>query len=138
MSSEANFDIDHVVREIYSRLLVENSSPQSLGLLIDCLRPLEQVAVVEAIFRDIQKKFFSEDPSESGAMSDLTSPIIASVAALCKLLVMDRPFLREQIMNWLSKGQGGSIYTVGLRRAILSTFNDCAGEFLEECLKFQN
>ncbi|EPS33407.1 hypothetical protein PDE_08369 [Penicillium oxalicum 114-2] len=118
---------DHVVREIYSRLLVENSSPQSLGLLIDCLRPLEQVAVVEAIFRDIQKKFFSEDPSESGAMSDLTSPIIASVAALCKLLVMDRPFLREQIMNWLSKGQGGSIYTVGLRRAILSTFNDCAG-----------
>ncbi|KAF7713909.1 Uncharacterized protein PECH_000905 [Penicillium ucsense] len=117
---------DHVVREIYCELVVEKSCSRHLGMLIDHLRPLEQVAILEAIFRDVQKSSFSEDLSEAVTKSDSAKSTIASVGALCNLLVADRPFLKEQLLNWLSKGQGGSIYTIGLRRAILSIFSESA------------
>jgi telomere length regulation protein len=110
-------------------LLFEQPSPEKFGLLVDHLRPPEQVAVLEAIFRDVQKKCFSDHLSEPFKQSDASDSVIAGVAALCKAVIADRPFLKDQILGWLSKSQGGSIQTIGLRRALLASFNDSTGEF---------
>ncbi|OKP12995.1 DNA replication checkpoint protein tel2 [Penicillium subrubescens] len=115
---------DQLVREIASELLFEQPSYAQFGLLVDHLRQPEQVAVLEAIFRDVQKKYFSDDLSESFKQSDAANSVISGVAALCKIVIADRPFLKDQILGWLSKSQGGSIQTVGLRRALLATYND--------------
>jgi telomere length regulation protein len=110
-------------------LLFEQPSYAQFGLLFDHLRQPEQVAVLEAIFRDVQKKYFSDDLSESFKQSDAANSVISGVAALCKIVIADRPFLKDQILGWLSKSQGGSIQTVGLRRALLATYNDSTGMF---------
>ncbi|KAF3389275.1 DNA replication checkpoint protein tel2 [Penicillium rolfsii] len=115
---------DQLVREIVSGLLFEQLSPAQFGLLVDHLRQPEQVALLEAIFRDLQKKYFSDDLSAPFKQSDPFNNTIAGVAALCKVIIGDRPFLKDQIMSWLSKSQGGSIQTIGLRRALLAIYND--------------
>ncbi|GLI78396.1 telomere binding protein [Penicillium ochrochloron] len=115
---------DQLVREIASELLFEQPSPAQFGLLVDHLRQPEQVAVLEAIFRDVQKKYFSDDLSEAFRQSDASNDVIAGVAALCKVIIADRPFLKDQILGWLSKSQGGSIQTIGLRRALLTIYGD--------------
>lgn len=82
--------------------------------------------MMEAIFRDIEKKHLSEeilieeDPT--------SSQTISGVAALCSTILTNRPQLEGQVIDWLSKGQGGSIQTVGLRRALVVNFADRAGE----------
>jgi len=110
-------------------LLFEQPTSALFGLLVDHLRQPEQVAVLEAIFRDVQKKYFSDDLSEASRESDASKNTIAGVAALCKVVIADRPFLKDQILGWLSKSQGGSIQTIGLRRALLATYGDSTGKF---------
>jgi telomere length regulation protein len=86
------------------------------------------MAVLEAIFRDVQKKYFSGDLSEPFSQPDASNNIITGVAALCKTIIADRPFLKDQVLGWLSKSQGGSIQMIGLRRALLATYSDSAGK----------
>ena len=95
---------------------------------MDHLRQPEQIAVLEAIFRDVQKKYFSGDLSEPSGQPDASNSIITGVAALCKIIIADRPFLKHQVLGWLSKSQGGSIQTIGLCRALLATYSDSAGK----------
>lgn len=85
--------------------------------------------MLEAIFRDVQKRYFSDDLSESSKQADASNSVISGVAALCQVIIADRPFLKDQILGWLSKSQGGSIQTIGLRRVLLALYNNSAGEF---------
>jgi len=82
----------------------------------------EQIAVTEAVFRDVEKRFLSEDLfMEADPTSNQT---IGGVATLCSNITSTRQHLEGQVVDWLSKGQGGSIQTVGLRRALLAMFAD--------------
>jgi telomere length regulation protein len=120
---------DQLVRKIYSGLLIEPSIPDHFGMLLDHLRQSEQLAVVEAIFRDVQKKHFSEDLAGTITQPFTPDEIVKGVAALCAIIIGSRPFLKSQILDWLSKSQGGSIQTLGLRRALLATLATQEGKF---------
>ncbi|KAL4784422.1 telomere length regulation protein-domain-containing protein [Aspergillus varians] len=109
---------DHLVREIYSNLLIDQSLSEQYTALFDHLRWTEQLAMLEAILRDVEKKYFTTE-SFSGDEMDLDQPI-DSVAALCSVLISKRASLESELVDWLSKGQGGSIQTVTLRRAIIA------------------
>lgn len=81
--------------------------------------------MTEAVFRDVEKRFLSEDlPIEADPTSNQT---ISGVATLCSSVISNRPHLESQVVDWLSKGQGGSIQTVGLRRALVTMFADNTG-----------
>ncbi|RAH72625.1 telomere length regulation TEL2 family protein [Aspergillus aculeatinus CBS 121060] len=111
---------DHMVREIYLGLLVNEANYQQYYTLFDHLRPNEQIAIIEAIFRDIEKKHFSSIiPDET---QSVPQEVLSAAAALCSLVTKDRPQVQAQIIDWLSKGQGGSIHTIELRRALLASF----------------
>jgi telomere length regulation protein len=92
----------------------------------------EQITVMEAIFRDTEKKYLSaeilveEDPT--------SNQTVGGIAALCSIILTNRPHLEAQVIDWLSKGQGGSIHTVGLRRALVVNFADKPGEQEDSCL----
>ncbi|KAL4882653.1 telomere length regulation protein-domain-containing protein [Aspergillus karnatakaensis] len=108
---------DRIVREIYSKLLIEQTLSEQYTALFDQLRWTEQLAVLEAILRDIEKNHLKSDAFGENEL-ELTQPI-SGVAALCSILISKRANLEGQLMDWLSSGQGGSIQTVGLRRAII-------------------
>ncbi|KAG0161002.1 hypothetical protein PDIDSM_8535 [Penicillium digitatum] len=114
---------DQFVTEIYSDLLVRQSSSAHFGILLDRLRRTEQLAFLEAIFRDVQRRHFSDDFSETVGQSINPEPI-KGVAALISAFISSRPDLESQVVEWLSKSHGGSINTLGLRRALLATFID--------------
>lgn len=118
---------DQLVREIYSNLIVEQELTIQYGLVLDNLRQSEQLSMLEAIFRDIQKRYFSPDIFGDFENLAANSEVISSVAALCSAIIGDRQFLRNQISEWLSKSQGGSIHTIGLRRALLASYHDSSG-----------
>ncbi|CAG8892212.1 unnamed protein product [Penicillium egyptiacum] len=111
---------DQVVKEVYSDLLLSQSSPAHFGILLDHLRRTEQLAFLEAIFRDIQRKHFLDDLSAVG-QSITPSESIKGVAGLISVIISSRPDLESQVVEWLSKSQGGSINTLGLRRGLLAT-----------------
>lgn len=117
------------MKEIYSGVILEQSSSACFLSLLDHLRRTERLAVVEAIFRDVQRKHFSDDLSGVVGQPITPSEPIKGVARLCSTLVSSKPDLESQIMEWLSTSQGGSITTLGLRRAILATFNNRGGRF---------
>ncbi|KAJ5513647.1 hypothetical protein N7463_003199 [Penicillium fimorum] len=124
---------DQVVKEIYAGLLLEQSSPACFGVLLNHLRRTEQLAFVEAIFRDIQRKHFSDDLSGTVSPSLTPSESIEGVAALISAVISSHPGLEIQVMEWLSKSQGGSINTLGLRRALLATCSN-RGDVLKSLL----
>ena len=79
-----------------------------------------------AIFRDIEKRYHLEELStQEGPTSSQT---ISGIAALCSSVIINRPHLERQVVDWLSKGQVGLIQNVGLRRALLVNFADKTGE----------
>jgi telomere length regulation protein len=104
------------VREIYSGLLVNQPLTEQYAALFDRLRWTEQLAVLEAVFRDIEKKYLLTGSTNANTTSD--QPVEA-IAALCSILLSKRSNLESQLIDWLSKGQGGSIQTPALRRAII-------------------
>lgn len=108
---------DHLVGEIYSNLLINQQLAKQYSALFDHLRWTEQLSILEAIFRDIEKKYF---PTEnfSGDNMGLDQPI-DGIAALCSNLISKRTNLESQLVEWLSKGHGGSIQTVALKRAVI-------------------
>ncbi|KAJ5164051.1 uncharacterized protein N7500_005881 [Penicillium coprophilum] len=124
---------DQIVKEIYSGLLLGQSSPACFGILLNHLRRTEQLAVVEAIFRDIQRKHFSDDLSGTVSPSSTPSEPIEGVAALISAAIPSHSVLESQVLEWLSKSQGGSINTLGLRRALLATFGN-RGDVLKSLL----
>ncbi|KAL4990172.1 telomere length regulation protein-domain-containing protein [Aspergillus falconensis] len=107
-----------LVSEIYYDLLVEQTLSEQYTALFDHLRWTEQLAVLDSIFRDIEKRYFSAE-SFRGNRMDLDEPI-EDVAALCSVLISKRADLEIQLVDWLSNGRGGSIQTVSLRRAIIA------------------
>ncbi|KAL2819815.1 telomere length regulation protein-domain-containing protein [Aspergillus granulosus] len=107
---------DQLVGEIYSNL-VNHQLTEQYTALFDRLRWTEQLATLEAIFRDIEKKYFlTGSTNGTSAASDQS---VNDVAALCSSILSKRSSLESQLVEWLSKGQGGSIQTTALRRAIL-------------------
>ncbi|KAL5364556.1 telomere length regulation protein-domain-containing protein [Aspergillus floccosus] len=114
---------DQLVREVYTGLLVNKALSTQYNSLFDNLRPTEQVAFLEASLRDIEKKYFSTELSGSTTQGSI-SPVVCAVAGLCSSLVGNRPQLQGQLIDWLAKGQGGSIQTSGLRRALIAGFGD--------------
>lgn len=54
---------------------------------------------------------------------------IKGVAAVISTILSSRPDLESQVVEWLSKSQGGSINTLELRRAILATSSNRGGKF---------
>ncbi|KAJ5129786.1 uncharacterized protein N7515_005825 [Penicillium bovifimosum] len=115
---------DQVAREVYLGLLLEQSSPARFGLLLTHLKRTEQIALVEAIFRDVQRKYFSDDQPGAVGQSIVYAEPIKGVAALCSAIISCQPDLESQVVEWLSKSQGGSINTLGLRRGLLATFSN--------------
>ncbi|CAG8178648.1 unnamed protein product [Penicillium nalgiovense] len=115
---------DQVVKEIYSDLLLSQSLPTHFGILLDHLRQTEQLAFVEAVFRDIQRKHFLNDLSGAVGQSITPSEPIKGVAGLISAIISSRPVLESQVLEWLAKSQGGSINTFGLRRALLATLSN--------------
>ncbi|KAJ5595224.1 uncharacterized protein N7459_001432 [Penicillium hispanicum] len=114
---------DQLSGEIYSGLISDQSFSVQFNLLLDQLKQSEQVNILEATFRDIQKRHFSDDTPSGLGPSLAFAKTVAGVAALCAVIIGDRPFLKGQTMDWLIKSQGGSINTVGLRRALLALYN---------------
>jgi telomere length regulation protein len=98
-------------------------------MLLDHLRRTEQLAFVEAIFRDIQRKHFLDDLSGTVGQSITPSEPIKGVAVLISVMISSRPDLESQVVEWLSKSQGGSINTLGLRRALLATLSNRGSKF---------
>lgn len=79
----------------------------------------------EAVIHDAQKRYL---PGElSGIELDSSSRVVGSVAALCSAVFHNNAYLEGQILDWISKGQGGAIQTLGMRRAILATFSSNKG-----------
>ena len=115
------------MREIYTGLLVDQDLRKQFSLLLDNLRPPEQIAIVEAVFRDIGKKYFSEEVTGFMGSYKNSSEKVNGVATLCSMFIGGRPHLEAQIVDWLATGQGGSIQTIGLRRAILANFANNKG-----------
>jgi telomere length regulation protein len=73
--------------------------------------------VLESVFRDIEKKhLLTGSANENTTASD--QPVNAT-AALCSIFLSKRSNLESQLIDWLSKGQGGSIQTPALRRALI-------------------
>ncbi|KAL6235857.1 hypothetical protein BDW75DRAFT_239824 [Aspergillus navahoensis] len=107
-----------LVKEIYYNLLVEQTLSEQYTALFDHLRWTEQLAVLDTIFRDVEKRYFSTENFGGNGM-DLDEPI-DGVAALCSVLISKRADLESQLVDWLSKGRGGSIQTVSLRRAVIA------------------
>lgn len=101
---------------------------EPFALLLGQLRQTEQVSFLEAIFRDIQRKHFSDDLSGSAGRPITSSETVKGAAALCSTIVSGRPNLESLIVEWLSKSQGGSITTLGLRRALLATYCNRGGQ----------
>lgn len=110
------------MREIYSGLLVDQDLPKHFSLLLEGLRPREQIAILESIFRAIEKKHFSDEVAGVVESYNNSNETVNGVATLCSMLIGNRPHLEAQIADWLAMGQGGSIQTIGLRRAILANF----------------
>lgn len=108
---------DRLVREIYSNLLIDQQLAKQYSALFDHLRWTEQLSMLEAIFRDIEKQYFPAG-NFSGDKMDLDQSI-DSIAALCSDLISKRANLESQLVEWLSKGHGGSIQTIALKRAII-------------------
>ncbi|KAL2847666.1 telomere length regulation protein-domain-containing protein [Aspergillus pseudodeflectus] len=108
---------DQVVKEIYSGLLVSQPLTEQYAALFDRLRWTEQLAVLESVFRDIEKKHLLMG-SANGNTTASDQPVNAT-AALCSILLSKRSNLESQLIDWLSKGQGGSIQTPALRRALI-------------------
>lgn len=123
-----NIATDSVVDEIYSGLLIEQDLTAQYDSLFDHLRTTEQTAVLEATFRCIEKKYLPDRPS-SDEQDNTPSELVGDIAALCSVLVHNRAHLQAQLTEWLSKGQGGSIRTVGLRRALLANMMDKPGNY---------
>ncbi|KAL3489485.1 telomere length regulation protein-domain-containing protein [Aspergillus germanicus] len=107
---------DQLVREIYSGLLVNQPLTEQYAALFNRLRWTEQLAVLEAIFRDIEKKHLLTGSTNGDTASDQP---VDSIAALCSILLSKQSNLESQLIDWLSKGQGGSIQTPALRRALI-------------------
>ena len=97
-------------------------------MLQDQLKPIEQTAFLEAIFRDLQRRHFADDLSGSVNQPLASSESIGAVAALCSVVIPSRSHLENLVIEWLSKSQGGSITTLGLRRALLVTYSDRSGQ----------
>ncbi|RDW78994.1 telomere length regulation TEL2 family protein [Aspergillus mulundensis] len=106
-----------LVREIYIKLLIEQKRSEPYTALFDHLRWTEQLTLLDTILRDIEKKHFPMESFSENDM-DLNQPI-DSIAALCSALILKRSNLESQLIEWLSKGHGGSIQTVTLRRALV-------------------
>lgn len=119
---------DNLTQEIYSTLLQDHSYGARFGSLFDHLKPSEQIAILEAIFRDVQKKYFSHELSGTLSSSAVSSETITGVATLCSTIIEGRALLKSQVTEWLEKGQGGSIQAVGLRRALLATYTGDSGK----------
>lgn len=117
-----------MTQEIYSNLLQDQSYGEHFASLLDHLKQSEQLAMIEAIFRDIQKKYFPGDLSGTSSFSAGAKELVTGVATLCSIILGDRVFLRSQVTEWLEKGQGGSIQTMGLRRALLATYTGDSGK----------
>ncbi|KAL4955437.1 telomere length regulation protein-domain-containing protein [Aspergillus filifer] len=109
---------DHLVREMYSSLLMKQALSGQFQALFDHLRWTEQLTLVETVFRDVEKKYFSTESFSEDEMV-LDQPV-NGIAALCSVLISKRPALENQLVEWLSRGQGGSIQTSALRRAIIA------------------
>ncbi|KAK1140063.1 telomere binding protein [Aspergillus melleus] len=123
---------DKLVREIYTGLLVEHDFSKQYGILFRHLRPTEQLSVVEAIFRDVEKNYFPF------GRANASEEVINGIAALCSIVLRGHTNLQAQLVDWLSKGQGSSIRTAGLRRAVLATFagqQDLIYTLLTKCLE---
>jgi telomere length regulation protein len=117
---------DHLVREIYSGLLLGSALPTHFDSFYDKLRPTEQLAFLESVFRDLQKKYFPVSISYLD-FAKTSGQNVEGVAALCSIIISKSPHLMSQVSEWLAKGQAGSIYTVGLRRALLAALSDRKG-----------
>ncbi|KAI9926433.1 telomere binding protein [Aspergillus wentii] len=115
---------DHLVREIYLGLLIDQSFPKQFGLLLDSLRTTEQITILEAVFRDVEKKHFSEEIYGGMIEAQTSNPKVNGIAALWPVVIGNRTNIEIQIVDWLCKGQGGSIQTAGLRRSLLVHFAD--------------
>ncbi|KAF7157174.1 hypothetical protein CNMCM6106_002256 [Aspergillus hiratsukae] len=114
---------DPLVREIYSGLLLDRALPPHFDSFYDKLRPTEQLAFLESVFRDLQKKYFPVGISYMD-FANTSDQNVEGVAALCSIIISKRPHLESQLLDWLAKGQAGSTYTVGLRRALLAVLSD--------------
>jgi telomere length regulation protein len=121
---------DHFVREIYSGLLLDRALPTHFDSFYDKLRPTEQLAFLESVFRDLQKKYFPVSISYLD-FSNTSDQNVEGVAALCSIIISKRPHLVSQLSDWLAKGQAGSIHTVGLRRALLAALSDRKGNDIQ-------
>ncbi|KAL2870621.1 telomere length regulation TEL2 family protein [Aspergillus lucknowensis] len=108
---------DQLVREVFSGLLVSQSLTDQYTTLFNHLRWTEQLATLEAIFRDIEKNYFLAESFHGNDMASNQS--VDAIAALCSVILSKRASLESQLIDWLSNGQGGSIQTTALRRALI-------------------
>jgi telomere length regulation protein len=114
------------VKELYLNLLDEQDFSTKWGAFFDCLRLQEQKTILESIFRDIEKRYFSKDEGIENGASD----IIGDLAIMFSFIINGRAPLELQIQSWLATGQGGLIQSIGLRRSLLLLFSNNEGKLL--------
>lgn len=120
---------DPLVKAIYSGLLVSEDHDQRFRLLLNKLRTTEKIAVTEAIFRDVQKTYLPDDLVDKE--QSVSTETIGGIVTLCSTIVEDQEQLRSQVVEWLATGHGGSIRTIGLRRALVATLAQHEGNFYD-------
>lgn len=107
---------------------MEQNLPKQFALFLDGLRQTERIAILEVVFRDIQKTHFSDEIPGFRGSYQTSNETVGGVATLLSMIIGERPHLESQVADWLSVGQGGSIQTAGLRRAILTNFANRKGD----------
>ena len=100
-------------------------------MFLGYIRQPSCVAMFRAMFESVQSTYFGfEEPSDP-EHSTVSSQTISGAAALCSLITGDRPspLLKYQVKNMLLANPHLTTFTLGFRRALLATYNDC-GKFL--------
>ncbi|OAX83232.1 hypothetical protein ACJ72_02410 [Emergomyces africanus] len=123
-----------VVREIYDALLLqEGATPDRFGILLDKLRPHDQILFFKSVLRDLETRFLHLFPNV--AKNSLDDPnkhrVIGGVSAIVVMIVRDRDFLRSQLSEWLVSGLETNIKGIDFRRALLASFRNQQESILE-------
>jgi telomere length regulation protein len=113
-----------MVRELYTSVLGKGNFSAPWGSFFDLLRLHEQTVILQSIFRDIEKTYFSSDDGKGNESDE----IIGGVAALLFQITKGRNSLDSQIQVWLATGHGAVIHTIGLRRSLVLQYSSDEGK----------
>lgn len=115
--------VAYLVPDIYLPVLSDESFSSGFRSFLSHLRQSAQLTFLQLIFVDLPVKHPSirafDYPADQSKGVDLAS----SVAAFFSFIIGERAELKEQIAEWLSKGQFAATFPTAIYRGILTLFD---------------